>query len=110
MYKISCYFEGVCRAEKLVLEAGGSWPYFSSEVLEVWAMLQNMFCCLLSCPTGALWGIHKLESVVHMFVEAVVACSQPKDADLLRSFESMIAIPKLDRAMKSLDDSLCLFV
>ena len=110
MYKICCYFEGVCRAKKFVLEAGGSWPYFSSEVLKVWAILQYMFCCLLSCPTGALWGIHKLESVVHMFVEAVVACSQPKDANLLRSFESMIAIPKLDRAMKSLDYSLCLFV
>ena len=51
-----------------------------------------MYRCLAVSPTGALLRVSDAEFRVHVVVEAIVACPEPEQDDLLSSGEQVVGI------------------
>ena len=92
-------------------------PGLVPDGLVQWAGLQQMFCCLASCLAWALVWLTNPELGVQVVVEAVVACTQPEDDDLFRSWQQVIwVLPVVVRVrlhpllvLLGLDDGLGFF-
>ena len=82
-HEISGLPQRLHRAVQLVLQAGLLWPDLLSQVLQLWAVLQDVLGGLLSLSTRARRRRCKAEASVHVVVQPVVTCAQAKDGDLL---------------------------
>ena len=63
----------------------GVWPDFLSEWLVERAGLQQMFCCLTTSTSRALFCMADAEFRIQVMIEAVVACPEPEHCHLFLS-------------------------